>query len=216
MKLNFSPQSIFKIRNKIYVNNIKNFCEIDMKNLSCITKNDPRFYSDIISSNDNYICVYDIPSINIYSINMEFVGNISTDNSLQNFIIDNNNSILVSFTDKFCIHNLEGEIINSWKLNKNKKNYDRTRYITNYGNEIFMTDTNYNRICVFSYEGNLIRSWGKFGNDTRDLNYPTEIIIYKNLIFVIDLGNFRIQVLIFLTNLLRVLIMTQNFIVKTL
>jgi hypothetical protein len=216
LKLNFSPQSIFKIRNKIYVNNIKNFCEIDMKNLSCITKNDPRFYSDIISSNDNYICVYDIPSINIYSINMEFVGNISTDNSLQNFIIDNNNSILVSFTDKFCIHNLEGEIINSWKLNKNKKNYDRTRYITNYGNEIFMTDTNYNRICVFSYEGNLIRSWGKFGNDTRDLNYPTEIIIYKNLIFVIDLGNFRIQVLIFLTNLLRVLIMTQNFIVKTL
>lgn len=53
-------------------------------------------------------------------------------------------------------------------------------------NEIFIVDSHFNHIYVYSYEGDLIRHWG-------NLRYPKGIAIHKDIIFITDSGNHRIQ-----------------------
>lgn len=56
-----------------------------------------------------------------------------------------------------------------------------------------MVDTISNKIFVLSYEGKIIRSWGKFGNKPGNLKNPTGIKIFRKVLFVLDSGNYRIQ-----------------------
>ena len=56
-----------------------------------------------------------------------------------------------------------------------------------------MVDTKFFRICVFSYDGKLIRSWRELWKSIWRFNYSWGITIYQEVIFVSDLRNIRIQ-----------------------
>lgn len=59
------------------------------------------------------------------------------------------------------------------------------------GNEIFIVCDN--QITVFSLEGKQIRSWGGHGSELGNFSDPWGITIYRNVVFVVDSKNKRIQ-----------------------
>jgi hypothetical protein len=56
-----------------------------------------------------------------------------------------------------------------------------------------MIDTYFNSICVFCYDGTLIKSWKTFEIKPGKFSYLCEITIYQGVIFVNDSRNRRIQ-----------------------
>ena len=61
-------------------------------------------------------------------------------------------------------------------------------------NEIAVTDSDNNRIQVFSSNGNYLRSFGTKGDKQGEFDFPTGIAFDKNgNIIVVDMGNHRVQ-----------------------
>jgi CNH domain. len=190
LELKFRPKTMTRIKNDIYVGTLFGIYKINEK-FEVIAESDKNFRTYIMSGNDNYICVVILEHICIYSLNMKLICKIKT-KRVQGMAIDNKNRVCVSTSNKFHIYNLEGNIINSWDLVDNSDDY-KYRNIAFNDDEIFMVDTSFNKICVFSYEGKLIRSWGEKGKKPGNFNLPMGIAIYRDMIFVVDLGNYRIQ-----------------------
>mgnify|MGYP001482873200 CR=1 FL=1 len=184
-------RTMTKIKNDIYICNLYDFSKINTKNFKIIKEQNIKFHTDMIYSNNNFICTRRSREIKIYSLNMELVNSIPTEYSC-GLAIDNNNNIFISTNKKLHIYNLDGKLINSWNL-EFKLDGQKSRRMAFNGNEIYMVDTPFNRICVFSYKGELIRSWGSYGDKPGELKDPWGICIYKDIIFVVDTGNKRIQ-----------------------
>jgi NHL repeat. len=149
--------------------------------------------TNILSSNDNYICAEKGYAINVFSLDMKLIISIPID-KCQAHSIDNNNNIHIATNNKFYIYDLRGKLINSWNLADNFKKKTRCRKISFSKNEIFMVDAVFNCVYVFSYEEKLIRSWGKIGNKPGEFNKPQGIAVYNNVVFVSEIENHRIQV----------------------
>jgi len=198
LNLNFIPRKIYRINNNIYTSDNFEVCKIDIGEFELVKETNPEF-KNIIYLNNNYIFLREkgekreIERINIFSSNMKFINYIFIGVTSQDLIIDNNNNILISSRNKFHIYNLEGKIINSWDLIDNHTNNFGFRKIASNDKEIFMVDSVYNCVCVFSYEGKLIRSWGKKGHEPGNFLNPWGITIYREIVFVVDTGNRRIQ-----------------------
>ena len=61
-------------------------------------------------------------------------------------------------------------------------------------NEIAVTESDNNRVQVFSSDGTYLRSFGTKGNKQGELNFPSGIAFDKNgNILVVDSGNHRVQ-----------------------
>jgi len=56
-----------------------------------------------------------------------------------------------------------------------------------------MLDSSFNCVHVFSYQGKRIRSWGTYGNKSGEFKNPWGITICRDIVFVVDSGNRRIQ-----------------------
>jgi len=190
-KLDFSPRSMAKIVNDIYITNRSNATIINIQNSRLIRENNENFHN-IISSNKNYVCIKYPEEIMIFSPDMQFIGCILI-STIQGLAIDNNNHVLVSTCDKFHIFDIKGRLINSWNLINNSLENQRSRKISFNKNEIFIIDTAFNSVCVFSNNGELIRSWGNLGNGPGEFLNPWGIDIYRDTVFVVDSGNKRIQ-----------------------
>jgi len=166
--------------------------KINTKNLGII-KTKKKFSADLISSNENYVCYIKFNYITILPLNeKKHYSNIHIFQT-QGLAIDQNNLILVPTRYIFHIFNLEGTVIKSWGLTNNSFN-SSCRNIAVYEKNIYMVDSAFNRIDVFSYEGKLIRRWGKKGTEPGNFESPHGIAIYQNLVFITDPGNARIQV----------------------
>jgi NHL repeat. len=190
--LNLEPRTMAKIGNNIYFCNITNACRYDLQNSKLVTVENVNFYTAMIYSNEKYICVLKSHYINVISLNMKLISKIKI-NSIQGLIIDKDNNILITTNTMFYIYNLEGKVLNSWELTSNAFCNEKSRKIFAFKNEIYMVDTSYNRICVFSYEGKLNRFWGNKGCEKGKFLNPWGIAIYKDIVFVVDSGNHRIQ-----------------------
>jgi NHL repeat. len=193
-KTNYISRRIVRIKDYIYVISKFDVCKYNIKSSKLIKENNISL-ENLISSNDNYVCTLSAcnKNVNIYSLNMEFINMIKTD-YIYDLTIDDNNKILISTCDKFYIYNLKGDLINFWNLEENTNKTQLSRKIAIDKSEIYMVDTSFNRICVFSYEGKLVRSWGNFGDNAGNFRYPWGIAIYKGIVFVVDSRNDRIQV----------------------
>jgi hypothetical protein len=194
-KVDFVPKKIVRIGNFIYVTNNLNVYKFDIKTSELIEENNIHLQKNLISSNDNHICTSNILAgyVYIFSPNIELINTIKVNGIICGLEIDDNNRILIPTCDKFFIYNIKGNIINSWDLDSNLIRTHISRKIMINRNEIYMVDTSYFRICVFSYDGTLIRSWGYYGNLPGQFNYPWGIIIHRGIIFVVDSQNSRIQ-----------------------
>jgi len=58
--------------------------------------------------------------------------------------------------------------------------------------ELFVVDSGNSKINVFDIKGNLIRTWGTFGNEQGQLSKPVSILAEESFVHVSDAGNSRI------------------------
>ncbi len=59
---------------------------------------------------------------------------------------------------------------------------------------VYVADTDFNRIQVFSADGVFIRSWGRKGSGEAEFDAPQGIAVSGDFVYVADSGNARIQV----------------------
>jgi hypothetical protein len=189
-EMNSRPLIMYMIKNDIYINDCQDLFKIDTKS-SEITEIDINIYQYVTFSNGNYICKEYLDHINIFFLNIKLISSIKI-SEIQGLAIDNKNNILISTNNKFQIYNLKGKLTNSWNLIDNSKKKQFSRKIEPYKNEIFMLDTSFDCVRVFSYEGKQIRSWGIHGDEPGNFKNPWGITIYYGIVFVVDMGNNRI------------------------
>jgi hypothetical protein len=82
---------------------------------------------------------------------MEFIS-IKTPQQISGIIIDNNNNVLISTERKFSIYKIDGSLIKDWEIHVDTFGYG-SRNIAFNKDEIFMINSLYNCVYVFSYEG---------------------------------------------------------------
>jgi DNA-binding beta-propeller fold protein YncE len=61
-------------------------------------------------------------------------------------------------------------------------------------NRLYVTDTLRNAVYISDLEGNILGSFGKRGEGDGEFNYPTEVIVRKDELVVLDAMNFRVQI----------------------
>jgi len=192
LKIDLASRIIVKIRDLIYVSDGSKSHVIDIKNFKLLKSYKLSQYVTIMSSNDKYFCLKNCKEILVFEIGKDDpICTIPEVIDFYSLAIDNNNNICISTYDKFYIYNLEGKMIRSWNLVG--RNGHCSRKIEFNKNEIYMVDTPCNRICVFSYEGTLIRSWGSTDDEKEKFLNPWGITIHKDIVYVADSGNKRIQ-----------------------
>jgi len=162
------------------------------KNYELVENNDINFRTNTMCSNEKYICVEKLLNCQFFSLNMELINSIKIF-TIQGLLISENDNIYVPLNDKFNIYNLKEDLLKSWKLDDNYDKDSRCRNISLYKNENYMVDTSFNRICVFFHEEKLIRSSGDYDMQPGNFVVPWEITIYLDIVFVIDLVNYKIQ-----------------------
>jgi hypothetical protein len=193
IELDIESMTMARIRDYIYFSNYNKTCKIDITNYEQTREENKKFLGDLMSSNSNYICINYKDNVNIYSLNMTYVNSIKT-NDCRGLVIDNNDNILIATNDMFHIYDIKGKMINWWFLDDDISCCEYvSRHIASNGNEIFIAETLDDHIYVFSYEGDLIRVWGKTGNGPGEFVNPRGIAIYRDVVFVSDSNNRRIQ-----------------------
>jgi hypothetical protein len=185
INLNFNVTNMFKIKNYIYFTNYLGIYKFNIKTFELIRENN-MLHRNVVYSNDKYICTRNFDEIGIFSLEMIPISKITAE-GMGNLVIDDHDRILVTSYDKFYVYNIHGYPIKKWDIRALG-----SENITIDSNEIFMTDA-FHCVKVFSYEGKLIRLWGEWGSEPGKFKSPTGITIYKNVVFVVDTGNSRIQ-----------------------
>jgi hypothetical protein len=190
LNLSFVPYTIFKIGNYIYASCIRNVVKINTVNSEIINVNNKNFQEYFIQANNNYICVKNKNYINILSITETPIRKIPIE-KCRGFAIDKHNNILISTNYKFYIYNIEGKEINSWEL-VNDSSF-RSRKIASDGKNIFMLDTSFHCVRVFSYNGELLKSWKLEGTSSGLINGSAGISTYRDLVFITNILYQKIQ-----------------------
>jgi hypothetical protein len=194
LNLNFTPKKLIKIKNYIYAFTLGKICKIDTKNSDSVVNETNYIFFNFVSSNENYIVSISVyNSIKIYSPNMNLIDDILLGDIARGMTIDDDNNIYVTTYNKFYVYNINGKLICSWNLVDNSKRKHRSRQIRFHKNKIYMVDSSFNRLLIFSPKGKLIKSIGKLGSEHGNFKNPWGITVYKDIIFVVDTGNYRIQ-----------------------
>jgi hypothetical protein len=190
--LTFGTREMFRIKSDIYTSDYLQVSKINIKTklIEKINKNKD-IYLWATYSNNNYILVKDLGCVKIYSSDMKLINKILIGCWPEDSLIDSNNNILTLTNSKFYIHDLNGKLINSWDVIDGK--YKQIRKISTNDKEIFIVDSIFNCVRVFSYEEKLVRIWGKYGTESGNFKNPSGIVIYFNIVFIVDTNNKRIQ-----------------------
>ena len=100
-----------------------------------------------------------------------------------------NDFIYISSCSLFSIYSLTGTLICSWKLKDNDRKFVRPRKIAVYENEIFMVDTAFSCVTVFSHDGKVLREWKINGSRK---SRPWGLAVTNDTVYVVDSRNNRI------------------------
>jgi len=91
--------------------------------------------------------------------------------------------------------NHDGKTINEWRMPQWERGKP-TGLSVGPDNNVYIADTHYSRVAVYSPEGKFLKDWGTFGRETGQFIYPTDVA-FDNAgnIYVSEYGdNDRIQV----------------------
>lgn len=88
----------------------------------------------------------------------------------------------------------DGKYLNGWQMPEWKNGKPVGASVGPDGN-LYVPDTHYHRVMVYSPQGRLLRSWGKEGTGPGEFIYPTDLAFSRGRVFVAEYGdNDRIQV----------------------
>jgi ABC-type Fe3+ transport system permease subunit/DNA-binding beta-propeller fold protein YncE len=89
----------------------------------------------------------------------------------------------------------DGRFLNDWRTPEKKQGKPVGLTVGPDGN-LYVPDTHYHRVIVYSPDGKELRQWGRFGNEPGQFIYPTDIAFdARGNVFVSEYGdNDRIQV----------------------
>jgi hypothetical protein len=99
-----------------------------------------------------------------------------------------NDFIYISSCSLFSLYSLTGTLICSWKLKDNNKEFVHPRKIAVYQDDIFMVDTAFSCVIVFSHDGTILREWKINGKNSR----PWGIAVTNDTVYVVNSRNNRI------------------------
>jgi len=110
-------------------------------------------------------------------------------------IIDNGTLFIVDKTGRIQHFSLEGDFLDVIKMPQTEVGKPTGLSVGPDGN-LYVADTHYHRVVVFSSNGKIIREWGQFGEQDGCFIYPTDIAFSGDgRIFVSEYGgNDRISV----------------------
>ena len=145
-----------------------------------------------ITASFNYFClqqkdriiVLNNQNINICEFRISFI--------VLGFVIENQ-FLYISSKNKICIFSLiDGKKKYSWNIWSGCN--DRCpRKLAVYQEKIFMMDTHSSSVTIFAKHGVILGKFGALGENHRELNQPWGIAITKNIVYIADTGNSRIQ-----------------------
>lgn len=107
---------------------------------------------------------------------------------IDDIVIDDNNNIIIVKCYMICIYDIKGVLKKSWFLfGYAETSGDPRRRVTYNDSEIFVLENHIGRVYVFSYEGELIRTWGFSGKFKPGYFVnPLSITINQNIVFISD------------------------------
>jgi len=108
---------------------------------------------------------------------------------------DNSSLFIVDKTGRIQRFSLEGDFLNMTKMPQTEAGKPTGLSVGPDGN-LYVADTHYHRVVVFSPDGKIIRKWGQFGEEDGCFIYPTDIAFSNDgRIFVSEYGgNDRISI----------------------
>ena len=110
---------------------------------------------------------------------------------------DNTDNIYVSSQDKLQKFTSSGELTNCIdKCGRKEGEFDTPRGVTLYNNQVYVCDSDNNRIQVFDLDLNFVRSIGSRGKGRGEFNKPHDVKFdTAGNMYVADYSNKRVQVL---------------------
>jgi len=168
--------------------------------------NDPYF----LKYNKGKIYVFDLKNyrVQIFNENGEYINNLTVVNdldfhytSLRGIDYDKNGYVYVlEQTSKFpkgyiCKFDLKDQFIDFLDFNYNDQTLFVGIAVSKINSVLYTCDILNNRIYKFDSEnGNLLKSWGTFGNEDGQFNVPSGIAIDSNdFVYVVERKNCRVQ-----------------------
>ena len=192
--VNLKVCKLSKIKKDIYVYDHYFMHKLNKENLELDNTNNINLKIDMMSSNDNYICIKKLYQHDIYvfSHDIKLIKKIENRESQRCLVIDDDdNVIILDYNNEMCIYNIEENTIKKIKLEWNI-NVSHIRMATR-GKVIYIISRWTHHVDVFSHNGKKIITWGGVGSEPGKFMYPYGIQIYKDIIYIADSGNRRIQ-----------------------
>jgi sugar lactone lactonase YvrE len=124
----------------------------------------------------------------------EFIDNVDS----SGIVVDSDSKVYITDMRQDCVLvcSSEGDILTQWEQKgQSSGEFYNPRGIAVDAHNVFVVDTNNQRIQKFTKSGIFITQWGNNDNESVKLVYPTGIAINSNgQIFVTDMDGYRIQV----------------------
>ncbi|MDI6861112.1 MAG: NHL repeat-containing protein [Caldisericia bacterium] len=115
--------------------------------------------------------------------NLEYPSDITIDEDGNIYLLNTKSSEIVIFNKNLKFKNKFGKEILKYPNG-----------IFYYKGKIYVADSWNNKIRVFDKKGNLIFSFGTFGNKENEFSYPSKIKVYNDLIYVLDVYNHKLKI----------------------
>lgn len=115
--------------------------------------------------------------------NLEYPSDITIDEDGNIYLLNTKSSEIVIFDKNLKFKNKFGKEILKYPNG-----------IFYYKGKIYVADSWNNKIRVFDKKGNLIFSFGTFGNKENEFSYPSKIKVYNDLIYVLDVYNHKLKI----------------------
>jgi sugar lactone lactonase YvrE len=111
--------------------------------------------------------------------------------------LDHNDGTVIVIDRQARVHRFspEGRFLGGWQLPEFARGKPTGLAVAHDGT-LFIADTHYHRVLVYSPEGNEVRRWGEYGTDPGQFIFPCDVAIGPDgLVYVAEFGsNDRIQV----------------------
>lgn len=115
---------------------------------------------------------------------------------LMNFAI-NKSRLYMAFEECFSIYEMDGTLVRSWGLPPAltfPNTWSHSRKLCVFEKKIYISDTGSSCVWVYSLEGSLLLKWGSCGKAAGQFVYNYGISVNETGVYVVDRGNWRIQV----------------------
>jgi len=154
--------------------------------------------------NQLYVCNSKMGTVDVFSMEGEFVRSIGTPGQTPNsgelnpeysgpgsVEVDPEGRVYVADTwnHRIAVYDPQGEFDTEWR-----SNFWGPRDVVLFGDRILVADTGHKRLVALDREGNTLQSLGREGSADGEFKEPVGLAVHQGEVYVADTGNTRIQV----------------------